>query len=255
MGLEDSVGLERLRSPVLIYLVHRTQWDKYFTYRKWRCDERTELMGAHTTLEGAHIAVAKDFKLHAEARFPRWVPELRKDQMEKRIELDRLAAEELFNYINQFMAEKKMEDKQVDVGWTYHVTQTTLTPLARKRKLNSEMTGDEEIVDEEDERPREKVLMLEDSGIKSNKENSCPSCKPFNTKIVVKRIVVEEGGGSGAPTETRNVFQKILRRFLPVLAFGVEDILTKISWTSYQKSDVNDCSTPEVWASSEFKHQ
>ncbi|KAL2633033.1 hypothetical protein R1flu_004512 [Riccia fluitans] len=205
MGLDESVGLERLRSPVLIYLVHRTQWDKYFTYRKWRCDERTELMGAHTTLEGAHIAVAKDFKLHAEARFPRWVPELRKDQMERKIDLDKLAAEELFNYINQFMAEKKMEDKQVDVGWTYHVTQTTLTPLARKRKLSSEMTGDEEIVDEEALRPREKVLLLEDSGSKSNKENSCPSCKPFNANSTAKRIVMEEGTGSRISTERRSL--------------------------------------------------
>ncbi|BBN05046.1 hypothetical protein MPTK1_3g09830 [Marchantia polymorpha subsp. ruderalis] len=184
MGLDDSAGFERLRSPVLIYLVHRTQWDKYFTYRKWRCDERTELMGAHTTLEGAHIAVAKDFKLHAEARFPRWVPELRKEQMERKLDWDRLAAEEHFNYINQFMAEKKMEDKQVDVGWTYHVTQTTLTPLERKRKLNSEMTGDEEIVDEEAVRSKEKVFLLEDSRSRSLRENSCLSCKTSCKRIM-----------------------------------------------------------------------
>ncbi|CAM6127899.1 unnamed protein product [Calypogeia fissa] len=54
------------RAPMTIYLVHRTQWYKYFHYRKWRCDETTDLMGAHSTLEGAHSAVVLDFKKKAQ---------------------------------------------------------------------------------------------------------------------------------------------------------------------------------------------
>ncbi|CAM6103357.1 unnamed protein product [Calypogeia fissa] len=165
-----------------IYLVHRTQWYKYFHYRKWRCDETTDLMGAHSTLEGAHSAVVLDFKKKAELSRTRWLPELWKEQRDKNIEEWPVGKQ--FTYINQFMNERKREEKEVDVGWTYLVTNTTLWQNDKKRK-SSDMASerDEKVGIKSKFKTYEKLQLVvvkqdeeDDDIFEFNKENSCPSC-------------------------------------------------------------------------------
>lgn len=184
------------RAPMPIYLVHRTQWYKYFHYRKWRCDETTDLMGAHTTLEGAYAAVLIDFKKKAELSRTRWLPELWKEQKDKKIE--EWPPGKQFTYINQFMSERKREDKEVDVGWTYLVTSTTLWQHDKKRK-NSDATAerDEKVGMKSKVKTYEKlqlVVVKEDSDdmFEFSKENSCPSCVSSRSEDPEKSSVVEE---------------------------------------------------------------
>ncbi|CAM6127900.1 unnamed protein product [Calypogeia fissa] len=79
------------------------------------------------------------------------------------------------------MNERKREEKEVDVGWTYLVTNTTLWQNDKKRK-SSDMASerDEKVGIKSKFKTYEKLQLVVVK--QDNKENSCPSCAKLRSE-------------------------------------------------------------------------